>query len=142
MKEQENHNFRRIDNKDFSKEMKRKDIASDFLRLVASGQVKLAFDQYVSKDFKHHNPYFKGDAVALMQAMEADARENPGKVFEILRTLEDGDLVAVHSTVQQNPDADLFVLVHFFMFEGDKIAELWDVGQVVPADISNEHGMF
>ncbi|MGY6523533.1 MAG: hypothetical protein ACXIUD_17510 [Mongoliitalea sp.] len=44
MKQQENHNFRRIDIKDFNKEMKRKDIAPDFLGLVASGQVKLAFD--------------------------------------------------------------------------------------------------
>lgn len=116
-------------------------IAQEFLRLVATGHVKLAFDQYVSKDFKHHNPYFKGDAASLMQAMEADAREHPLKVFKILRALEDGELVAVHSTVQQNPDADMFVLVHFFRFDGKKIAELWDVGQGVPSDMANEYGM-
>jgi hypothetical protein len=29
-----------------------------------------------------------------------------------------------------------------FRFEGDRIAELWDVGQVAPADSPNEYGMF
>ena len=120
----------------------RKNIASDFLRLAASGQAKHAFEQYVSKDFKHHNPYFKGDGESLMHAMDADAQENPIKVFEILRILEDGDLVAVHSTVRQNPDAGVFVLVHFFRFEGDKIAEVWDIAQEVPAQMVNQFGMF
>ncbi|MGY6523534.1 MAG: nuclear transport factor 2 family protein [Mongoliitalea sp.] len=74
--------------------------------------------------------------------MEADARENPLKVFKILRVLEDGELVAVHSTIQQKPDADMFVLAHFFRFDGKKIAELWGVEQGVPKEMENEHGMF
>ncbi|UJP67141.1 nuclear transport factor 2 family protein [Mongoliitalea daihaiensis] len=119
----------------------RKNIASDFLRLAALGQARLAFDQYVSGDFRHHNPYFKGDAVSLMQAMDADAKKYPRKVFEILRILEDGDLIAVHSTVQQNPDAEVFVLVHFLRFDGDKIVEVWDIAQEVPAQMVNQFGM-
>jgi len=33
-------------------------------------------------------------------------------------------------------------VVHVFRFEGDRIAELWDVGQEVPADSPNQNGMF
>lgn len=117
-------------------------IAQEFLRLVATGQVKLAFERYVSEDFIHHNPFFAGDRASLRQAMEDDAKANPKKLFQILRTIEDDKLVAVHSTVQQDPDAEVFVLVHIFRFEEDKIVEAWDVGQIVPADIPNKHGMF
>lgn len=116
-------------------------ISTDFLRLVAKGEVKQAFEQYVSKNFRHHNPYFKGDGEALMHAMEADAQENPRKVFEILRTVEDGDLVAVHSTAQENPNAAVFVLVHFLRFEGGRIVEIWDIAQEVPAQMVNQCGM-
>ena len=42
-------------------------------------------------------------AASLSQAMAANARQHPEKVFEIQRVLEDGDLVAVHSHVRQQP---------------------------------------
>jgi hypothetical protein len=32
--------------------------------------------------------------------------------------------------------------VHLFRFEGDRIAELWDVAQPVPAEILNADGVF
>ncbi len=33
-------------------------------------------------------------------------------------------------------------LVHIFHFKGDRIDELWDIGQPVPQDCPNQHGMF
>jgi hypothetical protein len=33
-------------------------------------------------------------------------------------------------------------LVHVFRFEGDRIAELWDIGQPVPEHSVNAAGMF
>ncbi len=35
-----------------------------------------------------------------------------------------------------------FALVHIFRFKEDRVAELWDIAQPVPADSPNEHGMF
>jgi predicted SnoaL-like aldol condensation-catalyzing enzyme len=32
--------------------------------------------------------------------------------------------------------------VHIFRFRGDKIVELWDLGQEVPESSPNENGMF
>lgn len=119
-----------------------KEIAQDFLRLAAKGESRTAFANYAGKDFKHHNPYFKGDAETLMLAMEENAKINPGKFFEIKRALQDENLVAVHSHIKQNPNDSGAAVIHIFRFENDKIAELWDFGQAVPPAVVNENGMF
>src|SRR5688500_10983457 len=103
----------------------RKDVAVSFLRHAASGRVREAYHKHVSKGFSHHNPFFAGNAEALIAGMEENARRNPGKRQDVLHALEDGDLVAVHSHVRQKPDDRGLVVVHFFRFEGDRIAELW-----------------
>ncbi len=74
--------------------------------------------------------------------MEENAKQMAGKVFEVKRALEDGDLVAVHSHVKPTPASLGFAVMHIFRFEYNKIAELWDFGQEVPADMINENGMF
>jgi predicted SnoaL-like aldol condensation-catalyzing enzyme len=81
-----------------------KEAAMDFLRLVASGNVREAYHKYVGPEFRHHNAYFPSDAESLKTAMEENAAQNPNKVLEIQRALQDGDLVAVHSHVRQRPD--------------------------------------
>lgn len=120
----------------------RKEAAMDFLRLVASGKVREAYDNYVGPEFRHHNPFFRSDARSLRAAMEENAAQNPDKVLKIQRALQDGDLVAVHSHVWQHPGDRGGAVVHIFRFEGDRIAELWDVGQPVPESSPNELGMF
>lgn len=119
-----------------------KEIALDFLYLAAKGASRQAFRKYVSENFKHHNVYFKGDAETLMTAMEENAQQVPNKIFEVKHALADGDLVAVHSHVRPTPDSLGYAVMHIFRFEGGKIAELWDFGQEVPADMINENGMF
>ena len=119
-----------------------KDSAVAFLRLAASGKTKEAFDKYVAAGFRHHNPWFRGDAESLRGGMQENADKNPGKVLEVQHALQDGELVAVHSRVQHSPKALPAAVVHVFRFEGSRIAELWDVGQMQPEDMVNEHGMF
>ena len=119
-----------------------KNSAVTFLQLAASGRTGEAYDQYVARAFRHHNPYFKGDAQSLMAGMQENARQNPNKQLHVLHALEDGDLVAVHSRVHQHPDDRGAAVVHLFRFEGDRIAELWDVGQPVPEESVNTNGMF
>lgn len=121
----------------------KKEAAISFLQLAASGKVDEAFDRYVdSKNFRHHNPYFSGDAASLASAMAKNAIDNPNKSFEVLRALEDGDLVAVHSRVRLKLSGSDLAVVHILRFEGDHIAELWDIGQAVPPNSPNSNGMF
>ena len=122
--------------------MTKKEIAQHFLELAAKGESREAFERYVSEHFKHHNAYFRGDRHTLMVAMEENAEKNPNKLFDIQRALADGDLVAVHSRLQLAKNNMELAVIHIFKFDQDKIVELWDFGQPVPADMVNENGMF
>ncbi len=125
-----------------TEKISRKEAAVSFLRLASSGQVAEAYRAYVGANFRHHNPYFKGDAVTLMAAMEENASQYPDKAIDIYHTLEEGDLVAVHARVRLKPGDRGVATIHLFRFEGDRIVELWDVGQAVPEMTPNENGMF
>jgi predicted SnoaL-like aldol condensation-catalyzing enzyme len=112
------------------------------LKNAASGRVREAYEGRVTPGFRHHNPYFAGDAESLMRAMDENAKQNPAKSLRIVHALEEGDLVAIHGHVKMNPGDRGIALVHIFRFEGDRIAELWDVGQAVPESSPNQNGMF
>lgn len=96
----------------------------------------------VTADFRHHNPYFDAGALALKVAMAENAIQNPDKRLDVQRALEDGDFVAVHSRIRLQREQLGTSVVHIFRFEGDRIAELWDIGQEVPSDSPNSDGMF
>src|SRR6185436_13294028 len=99
----------------------------------AGGKAREAFRTYAAPNLRHHNPYFRGDVATLSQAMDDNAAQFPQKVFEIQRALEDGDLVAVHSRVRMKPGEPEIAVVHIFRFEGERVAELWDIA--VPVQI-------
>ncbi|MGA9225072.1 MAG: nuclear transport factor 2 family protein [Mesobacillus sp.] len=119
-----------------------KEKAVSFLQLVASGEVREAYHRYISPDFRHHNPFFQGDADSLMLAMEENGAENPNKILEVKRVIEEGDIVAVHSHVKQKQDDIGAAVVHIFRFHNNVIVELWDVGQPIPENSPNENGVF
>jgi predicted SnoaL-like aldol condensation-catalyzing enzyme len=119
-----------------------KEAAISFLQSVASGRVREAYAKHIGSGFRHHNPYFSGDAESLLEGMEDNARQNPDKRLDILRALQDGDLVAVHSRVRQTKEDRGAAVVHLFRFEDDRIVELWDIGQPVPEESPNANGMF
>ena len=77
-------------------------------------------------------------ATALSSVFTVDERE---KVLvlqfgEIKQVIEDADRVAVYSHLKRAQGAK-YAVVHILRFAGDKIVELWDVGQEVPEDSLN-----
>ena len=96
----------------------------------------------VTPGFRHHNPGFEAGALALKVAMAENAIRNPDKRLDVQRALEDGDYVAIHSRIVLQREQMGAAVVHIFRFEGDRIAELWDIGQEVPAESPNTDGMF
>lgn len=119
-----------------------KDTAVDFLKQIVAGDVRGAYERHVGEGFRHHNPYFAGDAKSLREGMEADEAQNPGKKLEVQVALEDGDCVAVHSRLRRGAAEPDIAVVHIFRFESGRIVELWDIAQIVPEHIVNENGMF
>ena len=120
---------------------KQREIAIDFLKLASSGKLDEAYAN-VTKNFRHHNPYFKGDAESLKAGMAEAHTKFPNTKLDVQRAIAEEDLVAVHSRVQHAPGTAAIAVVHIFRFEGDQIAQLWDVGMEVPKDSPNENGMF
>jgi predicted SnoaL-like aldol condensation-catalyzing enzyme len=119
-----------------------KTAASHFLELTAIGNVTEAFDLYVGGDFRHHNINFKGDAKSLKAAMIESAAYLPEKQLEIQFAIQEDNLVSVYSKVTISPGEPGIALVHFFRFENNKIAELWDLVQAPPEEVINENGLF
>ena len=121
--------------------MSNKDIAISFLQDAATGKVDEAYSK-VTSNFRHHNPYFPGDTESLKAGMAEAHKRFPNTTLDVKHVLEDGELVAVHSHVQHASDTLPIAAVHMFRFEGEKIAELWDVAMEAPQDSPNENGMF
>lgn len=120
----------------------RKQIATSFLKLAASGRLDEAYNNYVGANFRHHNPWFPGDAESLKAGMAEAHGKFPNTTLEVQHVLATDDLVAVHSRVRHAADTPEIAVVHIVRFEGDRIAEMWDVGQERPKDSPNKNGMF
>lgn len=122
--------------------MDNRDIAAEFLRMCARGDVRDAYARFVSDDFVHHNAWFAGDRESLLLAMEQSAAAEPNKSFEVKQVIDGGDRVAVLShLVRAGVDVE-YAVVHIARIEGGRIVELWDLGQEIPKDSPNENGMF
>jgi len=120
--------------------MTKKEIAKAFLALAGSGDVKQAFDQFTSNNFIHHNQFFKGTRAALIKAMEDAHRDEPNKAVEVKFCYAEENTVITHSLVSKKKME--IAVIHVFRFEGDKIVELWDLGQPIEKDSPNENGLF
>ncbi len=119
----------------------RKQAALQFLQLVVAGRIDEAYQKYVDLQGKHHNPFFHAGFPALRKAMNENHIQFPNKQLTIKNVLGDGDLVAVHSHIVLRLGETGVVAVHLFRFRGDKIVEMWDCGQTVPADSLNKDGI-
>lgn len=122
--------------------MNNRDIATDFLRMCARGEVRAAYARYVADDFVHHNAWFPGDRESLLRAMEASAAAEPNKAFEVKQVVDGGDRVAVLSHLVRAGAGAEYAVVHIARFVDGRIAELWDLGQEIPKDSPNALGMF
>jgi predicted SnoaL-like aldol condensation-catalyzing enzyme len=119
-----------------------KDIAIAFMRLVVAGAIREAYERCVAQEFTSHNPFFGASAGELVAAMEENHRTHPHQLLEVQHVIAEGDLVVVHSRIRLQPDDRGLAAVHIFRFAGNRIVELWDVGQPVPDSTVNGAGMF
>ncbi len=122
--------------------MNRKELATGFLKMVVARKISEAYERYISPQFVHHNQHCKGDRQSLLQSMEQAHEQFPDTGIQIKHIYEDGDTVITHSLVQLRPGGPDVAVVHISRFEGQKIAELWDLGQVIVKDSPNQNGPF
>ena len=120
----------------------RKQTAVQFLEMVGKGKIDDAYREYAEPIGKHHNPFCAAGFPALREAMKANAVQFPEMRLTVKNVIGDGDLVAIHSHVVLRPGEPGLATIHLFRFKGNKIVEIWDIGQPVPADSTNQDGMF
>jgi predicted SnoaL-like aldol condensation-catalyzing enzyme len=118
-----------------------KQAALQFLKLIETGQVEQAYRKYAAANGRHHNPYFQAGFPAQQKGMQENHDQFPNMRLTVNNVIGDGDLVAIHSLIVQKPGEMDLAAVHIFRFQGDKIAEFWDVGEPIPADSPNVDGM-
>jgi len=119
-----------------------KESAEDFLHLVVAGSIDEAYVNYVNLHGKHHNVHYSAGFASLKKGMIESHAQFPNKRLMVKNVLAEGDLVAVHSNLILKPGEPGMAVVHIFRFEGDKIVEMWDIGQAIPADSPNRVGAF
>ena len=123
--------------------MTKKEAAVAFLKTAGTGKTDEAYAKFIAPSFVHHNQYFKGDRESLKMAMAEAHEKSPNKLIEVKQVFEDGNFVITHSrVVRVNPDEPEIAVVHIFKFKGDKVVELWDLGQLLSKDSPNENGAF
>ncbi len=119
-----------------------RDAAVDFLKMVVAGQIDQAYAKYVDMKGKHHNVFTPAGMPALKKGMMENETQFPGKKLEVLRVLEDGNLVSVYSRLSLKNGAMVLAVNHSMRFDGGKIVELWDYAQPVTKELVNQDGLF
>lgn len=113
-----------------------------FYSMAYYGNPKEAVRLFVGKEYIQHNPMVgdgKEEFVAYFEKME---KEYPAKSIEFVRSIAEGDLVALH-THQKWPGNEEYVTMDFFRFdENGKIVEHWDAMQQILGESANNNTMY
>lgn len=105
------------------------------------GRVRESFERHVSEKYIQHNPLCRNgweDAIALIEKIVS----TPGFHASLERVIVEGDFAVVHLNITFAGNAPDLAVVDIMRFEGDKIAEHWDVMQEVPLQTASGNTMF
>jgi len=113
-----------------------------FYQTAYSGDPAKAVELYVGSKYIQHNPLVGDGKDAFIEYFDEMAKAYPEKSIEFVRTVAEGELVALH-THQKWPGNEEYVTMDFFRFDEDgKIVEHWDSIQEVPSETKNGNPMY
>ena len=113
-----------------------------FYKMAYEGNPTKAVELYVGKEYIQHNPMVANGPQPFIDYFNRMQKEYPVKSIEFVRSVAEGDLVALH-TYQVWPGNDEYITMDFFRFSEDgKIVEHWDSIQQVPKESANNNTMY
>lgn len=122
------------------KELKENAIA--FYKMAYEGNPRKAVELYVGSEYIQHNPLVGDGKEPFISYFERMAQEYSKKSIEFVRSIAEGNLVALH-THQTWPGGLEYVTMDFFRFdEQGKIVEHWDSMQEIPDTSANGNTMY
>ena len=119
-----------------------KENAIAFYEMAYNGNPKKAVELYVGAEYIQHNPLVGDGTQPFIDYFNRMASEYPDKSIEFVRSVAQGDLIALH-THQTWPDQEEYVTMDFFRFDANgKIVEHWDSMQQIPETSANNNTMY
>ncbi len=119
-----------------------KQSAIAFYKTAYEGDPERAVREYVGEEYIQHNPAVMDGKQGFVEYFNRMQREYPDKSVTFMRSISEGDLVALH-THQIWPGNDQYITMDFFRFdEKGKICEHWDSIQQVPQESANPNTMY
>lgn len=113
-----------------------------YYKMAFEGNPRKATELYVGDHYIQHNPLVKDGIEGFIEYFEKMQREYPEKSVEFVRSVTEGELVALH-THQVWPGNEEYVTMDFFRFdEKGKIVEHWDAIQQIPDKSAHDNGMY
>ncbi len=119
-----------------------KENAISFYKMAYEGEPRKAVELYVGDDYIQHNPLVGDGKEPFIVYFERMGKEYPQKSIEFVRSVAEGNLVALH-THQTWPGNLEYVTMDFFRFDQNgKIVEHWDSMQEIPVQSENGNSMY
>lgn len=113
-----------------------------FYKTAYEGNPRKAVELYVGSEYIQHNPLVGDGKEPFIEYFERMAKENPNKSIEFVRSVAEGELVALH-THQIWPNNEEYVTMDFFRFDNyGKIVEHWDSMQLIPESSAHNNTMY
>ncbi|WP_322804740.1 nuclear transport factor 2 family protein [Vibrio alfacsensis] len=123
-----------------TEENKRNAIA--FYEMAYRGNPRKAVELFVGDEYIQHNPLVGNGTEPFIDYFERMQEEYPEKDITFVRSVAEGNLVALH-THQTWPDNVEYVTMDFFRFDlNGKIVEHWDALQEIPQETLNGNTMY
>ena len=116
--------------------------AIEFFDLVFNQKrLSLAFERCIGPTYTQHNPAVADGRDGLAEFVGNLLAEFPDFTTHVVRTVAEGDLVALHVLARRSHDDPGVVSMDIFRCEDGRIVEHWDVIQDIPETSANSNGM-
>lgn len=114
-----------------------KELVSKFVTQVWNNKNLDALGDFVAEGYIQHNPNLANGRETLKGFLSGLFQQIPDGTFEIVRMIEENDLIVTHAVFTPAPGAPTMAVVDIYRVENGLLAEHWDVSADIPAETAS-----
>lgn len=130
------------ENQKMNQQEKNKETIKRFYEEVMLKGNAVTASEIILENYKQHNPTALSGRDGLLAHIQDLDNLYPERKIVFHHLLAEGDFVTTHIHFILKPGERECAGMDLFRFDGDKIAEHWDVIQLLPEESMNENSMF